>query len=363
MSPAAPWPMAGAIRPPRAMPRRPSVTVLLVVSPCVLAATVVTSLAVGPTGISLDALPAVLWSMAAGAADAETATERLVLVDLRLPRTLIGLFVGASLALAGAMMQGMFRNPLADPGLIGVSAGAALAAISTIALSDTILAFWPAIFGIHALPVAAFLGGLATTLLLVLVANRSGGLMIGTLLLAGIAFGALANAGSGLLAYLSNDRELRDLTLWSLGSLSGANWDKVTAVVPFALALALFTPAMVRALNGLLLGEAEAFHLGINVEKSKRILVTLTAAAVGAAVAVAGVIGFVGIVVPHFARLLTGPDHRLVLPASAVFGGVIVLTADVIARLIVQPAELPIGIVMAGIGAPVFLHLVLKRGI
>ena len=363
MSPAAPWPLAGSLRPPRAMPRRPSGTVLLVVSPCVLAATMITSLAVGPTGISLDALPAVLWAMAGGTVDAEVATERLVLVDLRLPRTLIGLFVGASLALAGAMMQGMFRNPLADPGLIGVSAGAALAAIATIALSDTVLSFWPAIFGIHALPVAAFLGGLATTFLLVLVANRSGGLMIGTLLLAGIAFGALANAGSGLLAYLSNDRELRDLTLWSLGSLSGANWDKVTAVVPFALLLAVFTPAMVRALNGLLLGEAEAFHLGIHVERAKRILVTLTAAAVGAAVAVAGVIGFVGIVVPHFARLLTGPDHRFVLPASALFGGVIVLAADVIARLIVQPAELPIGIVMAGIGAPVFLHLVLRRGV
>ena len=363
MSPVAPWPMTGALRPPRAMPRRPSAAVLLVVSPCVLAATIVTSLAVGPTGISLDALPAVLGALAGGAVDAEVATERLVLLDLRLPRTLIGLFVGAALALAGAMMQGMFRNPLADPGLIGVSAGAALAAISTIALSDTVLAFWPATFGIHALPLAAFLGGLATTLLLVLVANRSGGLMIGTLLLAGIAFGALANAGSGLLAYLSDDRELRDLTLWSLGSLSGANWDKVTAVVPFALLLAVFTPTMVRSLNGLLLGEAEAFHLGVNVEKAKRILVTLTAAAVGAAVAVAGVIGFVGIIVPHFARLITGPDHRLVLPASALFGGVIVLAADVIARIIVQPAELPIGIVMAAIGAPVFLHLVLRRGI
>ena len=263
-------------------------------------------------------------------------------------------------------MRATFRRyaeHLTATAIVGVSAGAALAAISTIALGDTALAFWPAVFGVHALPVAAFLGGLATTLLLVLVANRSGGLLIGTLLLAGIAFGALANAGSGLIAYVSDDRELRDLTLWSLGSLSGANWDKVTAIVPFALLLAVFTPAMVRALNGLLLGEAEAFHLGISVERAKRILVTLTAAAVGAAVAVAGVIGFVGIVVPHFARLITGPDHRFVLPASALFGGVIVLTADVIARLIVQPAELPIGIVMAAIGAPVFLHLVIRRGI
>jgi len=341
--------------------RAPGV-ILLWAAPLVLVVAVVVSLAVGPTGVSLGALPGVIGGLM-GWDGLATETERLVLFDLRMPRTILSVFVGAALALAGAMMQGMFRNPLADPGLIGVSAGAALFAIATIALGDSLLSFWVAALGIYALPMAAFLGGLVTTLLLVLVASRTGALMMGTLLLAGIAFGALAGAASGLIAYVSDDRELRDLTLWSMGSLSGASWEKVWAIAPFALALAVFTPAMVRTLNGMLLGEAEAYHLGVNVEAAKRVLIALTAAAVGAAVAVAGIIGFVGIVVPHFVRLIAGPDHRFVLPASAILGGVVVLVADVISRTIVAPAELPIGIVMAAIGAPIFLHLVLKRGV
>ncbi|MEM1371157.1 MAG: iron ABC transporter permease [Pseudomonadota bacterium] len=336
---------------------------LMLFAPATLALAAVLSLGIGPTSISLGSLPAVFASVTGIIPDAASRAEVLVLFDLRLPRTLVAMFVGAALAVAGAMMQGMFRNPLADPGLIGVSAGAALFAIATIALGDSVLAFWSAFLGIYALPLAAFLGGLATTLLLVIVAARSGTLMMATLLLAGIAFGALAGALSGLIAYASDDRELRDLTLWSMGSLSGSSWEKVYAILPFAIALAVFTPQMIRALNGLLLGEAEAYHLGINVEAAKRQIVMLTAAAVGAAVAVAGVIGFVGIVVPHVVRLIAGPDHRFVLPASAMLGAIIVVVADIIARTIVAPAELPIGIVMAAIGAPIFLHLVLRRGV
>jgi iron complex transport system permease protein len=148
-----------------------------------------------------------------------------------------------------------------------------------------------------------------------------------------------------------------------LGSLSGASWPKVLAVAPFALLVALVLPRMIRALNGLLLGEAEAFHLGIDVERTKRLIVLTTAAAVGAAVAVAGVVGFVGIVVPHVIRILAGPDHRVVLPASALLGGALVLIADVVARMLLRPAELPLGVVMALIGAPIFLNMVAKRGI
>jgi iron complex transport system permease protein len=181
-------------------------------------------------------------------------------------------------------------------------------------------------------------------------------------LLSGIAVAALAGAMTGLIAYASDDRELRDLTLWSLGSLAGASWPKVIAILPFALLLGVALPRLTRALNGFLLGEAEAYHLGIDVERSKRLIIVTTAAAAGAAVAVAGVIGFVGIVVPHIVRLLCGPDHRLVLPASALLGAAIVLLADVVARMAVRPAELPLGIVLAVFGAPIFLHLVLKRG-
>jgi len=323
----------------------------------------VASLALGPTGITLSSLPRAISSALGTTSDATAAREQLVLFDIRMPRTLLGMFVGASLAIAGAIMQGLFRNPLADPGLIGVSSGAALAAVATIALGNGIAAPLLQPLGVYALPVAAFFGGVLTTVVLVAIAGRHGQLMVGTLLLAGIALGALSGALTGLIAYASDDRELRDLTFWSMGSLGGANWPKVIAVLPFALLVAVLTPRLIRGLNGFLLGETEAFHLGVNVERTKLIAILVTAAAVGAAVAMAGIIGFVGIVVPHVVRLLAGPDHRVVLPGSALLGATLMLAADIAARLIVQPAELPIGIVMAAIGTPVFLHLVLKRGI
>lgn len=323
-----------------------------------LAGALTLSLAVGPTGLSLDSLPRAVLDVWNGV----NSPEALVLLKLRLPRMLLGAFVGAALALSGAMMQGLFRNALADPGLIGVSSGAALAAVATIALGNSLAAPWVKTLGVYALPVAAFFGGLATTAVLVTLSRRSGLLAVGTLLLAGVAIAALCGALTGLLAYASDDRELRDLTLWSLGSLAGASWPKVLAVAPFAVALAVFVPTLTRALNGFLLGEAEAFHLGIDVERAKRLCILLTAAATGAAVAVAGVIGFVGIVVPHLVRILGGPDHRFVLLAAAVLGAALVLFADVVARMVVRPAELPLGIVLAAVGAPVFLHLVIRRG-
>ena len=273
------------------------------------------------------------------------------------------MFVGAALAVSGAMLQGLIRNPLADPGLIGVSGGAALAAVATIALGGGIAAPLLSLFGIYALPLAAFGGGIATTAILAAIARRHGQLMVGTLLLAGIALGALAAAFTGLIAYASDDRALRDLTLWTMGSLSGASWQKVFAVLPFAALVVVTAPRLIRGLNGFLLGEAEAFHLGVNVERTKRAVIVATAAATGAAVAVAGIIGFVGIIVPHIVRILAGPDHRFVIPGSALLGAVLVVLADIASRIVVAPAELPIGIVMSAIGAPVFLHLLLKRKI
>jgi iron complex transport system permease protein len=323
----------------------------------------VASLAVGPTGITLTSLPRAIASVLGLNTDAAAAREQLVLIDIRMPRTLLGMFVGASLAIAGAILQGMFRNPLADPGLIGVSSGAALAAVATIALGHGIAAPILQPLGVYALPVAAFVGGITTTGLLVAIAGRQGQLMVGTLLLAGIALSALSGALTGLIAYASDDRALRDLTFWQMGSLGGATWPKVAAVLPFAVVVGVMTPGLIRGLNGFLLGEAEAFHLGINVERTKLTAIVVTAAAVGAAVAMAGIIGFLGIVVPHAVRLLAGPDHRVVLPGSALLGASLMLIADIAARLVVMPAELPIGIVMAAIGTPVFLHLVMKRGI
>lgn len=342
--------------------RATSAAALLGLTALGLAVAAFLSLSIGATGITLYSLPRVVEAMVSGQYAPEVAREQLVLIDIRLPRLLLGVFVGAALAVAGAMMQGMFRNPLADPGLVGVSSGAALAAVATIALGNGLAAPWIAAFGAYALPFAAFFGGIATTLALVAIVGRQGQLAVGTLLLAGIALAALNTALMGLIAFASDDRELRDLTLWTLGSLSGASWPKVFAILPFAVVVAVALPGLMRGLNGLLLGEAEAFHLGVDVERTKLVVVVVTATAVGAAVAVAGIVGFVGIVVPHVVRLLAGPDHRIVLPASALLGATLVLVADIFARMLVRPAELPLGVVMAIIGAPVFLHMVVRRG-
>ncbi|SFV15599.1 iron complex transport system permease protein [Methylobacterium sp. 174MFSha1.1] len=295
-------------------------------------------------------------------ADPASARDALVILNIRLPRTLLGLMVGAGLAVSGALMQGLFRNPLADPALVGVSAGAGLAAATIIVLGDGVLRSLglPGPLPYAVLPAGAFLGGLAATLGLYLVATRSGRTSVTTMLLAGIALGALAGAMTGLLVFASNDRQLRDLTFWSLGSLGGASWTKVAATAPAILPVLLAVPFLGRGLNALVLGEAEAFHLGIPVERLKRAAILLVAVAVGAGVAAAGVIGFVGLVVPHALRLVIGPDHRRLLPAAALLGGALLVLADVAARLVVAPAELPIGIVTALVGAPVFLWLLLS---
>jgi iron complex transport system permease protein len=209
--------------------------------------------------------------------------------------------------------------------------------------------------------VGAFVGGLVTTWALYLVATRSGRTSIATMLLAGVAFGAMAGAVMGLFSYLSDDRQLRDLSFWSLGSLGGATWTKVTAVLPLIFPMLLATPFLARGLNALALGEAEAYHLGVPVQRLKALAILLVAVSVGASVAGAGMIGFVGIVVPHVLRLVAGPDHRFLLPASALLGAVLLSAADTVARIIVAPAELPIGILTAAIGAPFFLWLLLRR--
>lgn len=331
---------------------------MLMLAALALVLSMLLSLAVGPTGITISALPRAVSAALVGQSNAET----LILLQIRLPRMLLGIFVGAALALSGAIMQGLFRNPLADPGLIGVSSGAALAAVATIALGNSLAAPLTRAAGVYALPVAAFAGGLSATLVLVGLSRRQGTVVVGTLLLAGIALASLCGALTAMIAFASDDRELRDLTLWQLGSLSGASWPKVVALLPFAAILLALVPRLTRALNGFLLGEAEAYHLGIDVERAKWLCIIATAVATGGAVAVAGVIGFVGIVVPHIARLVGGPNHQFVLPASALLGATLVLTADVLARMAVRPAELPLGVVLAVVGAPIFMHLVLRRG-
>jgi iron complex transport system permease protein len=212
-----------------------------------------------------------------------------------------------------------------------------------------------------ALPLAAFAGGLAATWLVYRLATRDGRTAVATLLLAGVALGAVAGAGTGLLLFLADDAQLRSVTFWSLGSLGGATWTALAGVAPLLLLALLVALALARPLNALLLGEAEAFHLGVRVERAKRMAVGVAALGVGAAVAVSGVIGFVGLVVPHLGRLALGPDHRRLLPASALLGAALLLLADLAARTVAAPAELPIGILTALVGAPFFLWLLLRE--
>lgn len=314
------------------------------------------SLQVGAADVTLTAL---LGKLVSG--EALSQMERVVLLDIRLPRLTMGIFVGAALAVSGAAMQGLFRNPLADPGIVGVGAGAGLGAILAIVLGALLPAWMQELTGNHLTPFAAFLGGWGSTLLLYRVSTRNGRTSVATMLLAGIALGALAGALSGILVYIADDRQLRDLTFWGLGSLAGASWAKVFAAGPLIL-LSIGAALMLgRGLNALALGEATAAHIGINVQRMKNIAILAVAGAAGAAVAVSGGIGFIGIVVPHLLRLGSGPDHRTLLLNSALLGASLLILADVIARVIIAPAELPIGIVTAVLGAPVFLWILLKR--
>ncbi|MEL6919535.1 MAG: iron ABC transporter permease [Pseudomonadota bacterium] len=314
------------------------------------------SLTIGATDVTLGP---VLWKVVSG--QDLTRMEAIVLWDIRAPRLILGLLVGAALAVGGAVMQGLFRNPLADPGLVGVSAGAGLGAITAIVLAGLAPLWLASMAGDQLVPVAAFFGGWASTLVLYRVSTRRGRTSVATMLLAGIALGALAGALSGILVYVADDRQLRDLTFWGLGSLGGASWIKVMTAGPI-IALSLFAAcALGRGLNGLALGEATAAHIGLNVQWVKNMAILTVAAATGAAVAVSGAIGFIGIVVPHLLRLATGPDHRPLLINAGLLGALLLVLSDVIARVIIAPAELPIGIVTAVLGAPVFLWILLRQ--
>lgn len=282
-----------------------------------------------------------------------------VLLDLRLPRVLLALFVGAALACAGVAMQGLFRNPLADPGLVGVASGAALCAVAAIVGARTLNL--PATWLPFATPVAAFIGGLAAAALAVRLASHEGYTRTATLLLAGLAINAIAGAGIGLLTQLAGDAALREATFWLFGSLAKSGWTELFVALPILILILLILPRDAHALNALLLGENEAAHLGVDVEALKRRVMLLIVVAVGVCVALAGVIGFIGLIVPHLLRLMLGPDHRLLLPASALGGAALLAFADLASRSWMAPAELPVGILTALIGGPFFLALLLRR--
>jgi iron complex transport system permease protein len=283
--------------------------------------------------------------------------EHLVFMNIRLPRLLLGIAAGAGLGMAGALMQGMFRNPLADPGLIGVSSGAALAAGITIVLGAAYFPELPRNLGSWTLVLMAFAGGLSVTALIYALAQSGGDTQVGLMLLAGIAVNSLAGAGLGLLSFMASDEQLRSIQFWLLGSLGGARWSAVALVGTITLIAVAAGMLMARPLNAIALGEAQASMLGVNVEQVKRLCIVLTAMAVGGITATTGIIGFIGLIAPHCIRIIAGPDHRVVLPGSALLGAVLVLAGDAVARTVAKPAELPLGVLTAFVGVPFFLLL------
>lgn len=278
-------------------------------------------------------------------------TSRNVWLNIRLPRVLLGVITGAALGIAGAAMQALFRNPLAEPGLVGLSAGAGLGAVIAIVLTSG---------GFILIGGFAFLGGLAATFIAYALGTKSRN--NAGLLLAGIAINAVCGSAMGVIIVHANDAQLRDLTFWNMGSLAAANWSILAWLTPWTVIAVALLLARWRALNALLLGERETFHLGFDIKRLRWQLIFLVALTVGPTVAVTGGIGFVGLVIPHLVRLWLGADHRWVLPASAIGGALALTLADWLSRVVILPAELPIGIVTSLVGGPFFIWLLIKGG-
>jgi iron complex transport system permease protein len=349
---------AGVARPHATVPaagRAPRRARRLAVAGAIAALLVVSVLlgaALGAVRIPVsEVVGTLLWK--AGLGDPPPVQSREVLWQIRFPRLALALSIGAGLGLAGALLQGVFRNPLADPGIIGVSSGAAVGASVAIVSGAGLLSTG----GLGTVTLAAFATGIVTVLLVYGFARHDGRTEIVTLILTGIAVNAMALGVLGLMTFLADDQELRTLSFWTLGSLAGATWPAVLFAGPAAVACCLAAPFLARGLDTLALGELEAEHLGVQVERLRLAVVAMAALVTSAAVAVAGIIAFVGLVVPHLIRLVAGPGHRFLLPAAALGGAATTALADLASRTIALPQELPLGVVTALVGGPFFLWL------
>lgn len=287
-------------------------------------------------------------------------SNQLIIEQIRLPRTLLAGLVGATLAVAGVMMQGLFRNALADPSLIGVSSGASAGA-------SFVIVFGVGLFGSHelvgvsAVAIGAFLGAISATFLVYRLAASATGTSVATMLLAGIAISALAGAINSFFSFIADNHMLRQISLWQMGSLSSASWPRVVMAASLFGALFLWIPRYSTALNAFLLGESEARHLGIDVDRIKVQIIIVVALAVGLCVALTGTIAFVGLITPHIVRMLIGPDHKGLIPCCMLAGAILLMVADAVSRFVLAPGELPIGVVTALLGAPFFLSLLYRQ--
>ena len=315
---------------------------------------------VGAVHISLSAALRALFEPFGADASSVSESTRAILFDVRLPRVVLAALVGAVLSMSGAAIQGLFKNALAEPGLVGVSAGGSLGAAIVIVLAAPVFAVAPAWLRPALLPVGAFFGSLGVTLLVLRVGTVGGEASALMMILAGIAVNAFVGAAIGLAAYWASDRELRDLVFWMLGSFANATRRAVLFVAPALIMPLVVLPRFGKALNLLALGDLEARRLGVNVVRDKRMIIVLVALGVGASVSATGLIGFVGLVVPHIVRLVMGPDNRRLLVMSALLGGSLVVLGDTAARTLVAPLELPIGVLTALLGGPTFFLLLLR---
>lgn len=307
----------------------------------ILILSMLASTAIGPVSIPLKGVFTALTNLNA------QGTESIIISQIRLPRIILAALVGSALAVAGAAMQGLFKNPMADPYVIGISSGAAFGASIAIVVHLSV-------------PVFAFLFAAGTAFLVYNIAKKNGRVPVETLLLSGIAVAAFFSAMTSLVMYLAGE-DLHQIVFWLMGGLWGSDWGKVTVAAPFIFLGTIGIFVFSRDLNAMLLGEEHAQHLGIEVENVKKILLVLVSLITGIAVAVSGIIGFVGLIIPHIARLVVGPDHRILIPVSALIGAISLVWADTLARTIISPTELPVGIITAFFGAPFFIYLLRRK--
>jgi|SRR5579859_1517945 len=288
--------------------------------------------------------------------------EEQLFLQIRLPRVLLCALTGAALAVSGALMQALFRNPIVEPGLVGTSSGAAFGAAFVFVMGKGLSGAWVDAAGPFLLPLFAFAGGGAATWLVYRLSTVFGKVNVNTLLLAGIAVNALAAGGTGFFSYIARDPQARSIVFWNLGTLSGADWSNTSIVACSTIVGIGFSLRYAKALNALMLGETEAGYLGVRIGRLKSRVLLINTLMVAVATSVVGVIGFVGLVVPHILRLLKSTDNRFLIIASALLGAILLNLADMLARVIVAPSEFPIGVLTAVAGAPVFLFLLIRAG-
>jgi iron complex transport system permease protein len=327
----------------------------------VLVAAIFFALGVGAVSIPFSQIGSYLLHSVGISSAEHPLLEEAVFLQIRLPRVLLSALVGATLSVSGALMQALFRNPIVEPGLVGTSAGAAFGAAFVFVLGNNLVWVANSFIGPFMLPVFAFVGGFIATMVVYRLSTITGKVTVATMLLAGIAVNGLFGSSTGFLSYIAHDPQARSITFWMLGSFAGANWNAVELVLLTTGIGTLIAVRNSKGLNALLLGEAEAGHLGMNPKRLQRNILILNTVMVATATSTVGVISFVGLIVPHILRMMRGSDTRYLLIGSALLGAALLVMADALSRIIIAPGELPVGVITSFVGAPVFLWILVRH--